>query len=439
MKFFGRKEEIAILRKIRMSSLEHAQFTVLTGRRRIGKTSLVIKAYEDQPIVYFFVGRKAETILCEEFRIEVESKLNVKMGGNPKSFNEMFEYLMELSKTRNFTLFIDELQNFTRVNPSIFSDMQKIWDLNHNQSRINLVVCGSIYSMMTRIFRDHKEPLYNRQNRFMTISAFKPSDLKEILSNYTSSWTNDDLLALYSFTGGVAKYVELLMDDNAWTLEQMIDSMVNPDSTFINEGRSILVEEFGKDYDMYFSILTAIATGKTKRCEIESLVGKQVSGYLSRLEDDYEIITKQIPIGAKQLTKNAIYTIRDNFFTFWFRFIFRYSHIVEINAYNQLRTIILRDYHTFSGIMLERYFHAKAKESQSYTMIGRWWDRKGENEIDLITANELEKEVTFIEIKRNRKNISLNILDKKTSIILKKINLFNGYNVKIKGLDLEDM
>ena len=85
----------------------------------------------------------------------------MKLGGTPSGFAELFDYLMQLSKEQSFTLFIDEFQNFVRVNPAVFSDIQKIWDLNHSDSRINLIVCGSVYSMMTKIFRDKKEPLYN--------------------------------------------------------------------------------------------------------------------------------------------------------------------------------------------------------------------------------------------------------------------------------------
>jgi len=439
MKFYDRIEEIATLRKIRQNANENAQFTVITGRRRIGKTSLVLKAYEDSPILYFFVGRKAESLLCEEFRKEVENKLSLKMGGTPANFAELFDYVMILSKGRSFILFIDEFQNFARINPSIFSDIQKIWDLNHTSSRINLVVCGSVYSMMVKIFRDAKEPLYNRQNRFMHIRAFKPSVLKDIMEDNAPGYSKEDLLALYSFTGGVAKYVQLLVEDHALTLESMIESMISPDSVFINEGRAILVEEFGKDYDTYFSILSAIASGHTRRGEIESLIGKEISGYLTRMEDDYGIIRKEIPLGAKPLSKNAIYEIHDNFFTFWFRFIFKYGHVVEIGAYNQLRALIQRDYATFSGRMLERYFHAKAAESGKYTFIGRWWDRKGENEIDMIVGNEIDKSAEIIEIKRKRKNISLESLDEKAKNVIRQVDALKGYTVGLRGLDIEDM
>jgi len=439
MKFYDRTEEIANLHKIRKNSSENAQFTVITGRRRIGKTSLVLKAYEDTPMLYFFVGRKAENLLCEEFRQEVESKLSVKMGGVPANFAELFDFLMALSRERNFTLFIDEFQNFAKINPSVFSDMQKIWDLNHSASRINLVVCGSVYSMMTKIFRDSKEPLYNRQNHFMNVKAFKPSVLKEIMRDHAPGYSNDDLLALYSFTGGVAKYVQLLIENHAFTVDAMIDSIISSDSVFINEGRAILVEEFGKDYDTYFSILSAIASGNTRRNEIESIIGKEIGGYLTRLEDDYGIIKKEIPLGAKTLSKNAVYIIQDNFFTFWFRFIFKYGHIIEIGAYEQMQTLIRRDYTTFSGKMLERYFHAKAAESGKYTIIDRWWDRKGENEIDMIAANEIDKTVEIFEIKRQRKNINIAVLDEKVKIMLPQIVALKGFSVEIRGIEMENM
>lgn len=439
MKFFDRKEEIATLRRIREKAKDTAQFTVITGRRRIGKTSLVLKAYEDLKFIYLFVGRKAESLLCEEFRAEIESKLNVRLGGTPSGFAELFDYLMNISKDRSFTVFIDEFQNFERVNPSIFSDMQRIWDLNHQDSKINLIVCGSIYSMMTKIFRDRKEPLYNRQNRFMTIKAFQPSVLKEIMDEYNPGYTNDDLLALFAFTGGVAKYVQLLVDDDALTVERMIKSIVSEDSTFINEGKSILVEEFGKEYDTYFSILSAIAAGKTHRSEIESVIERQTGGYLTRLEDDYGIIAREVPVGAKPMSKNTVYSIHDNFFTFWFRFIFKYGHILEIGGYEHLQSIISRDYATFSGLMLERYFREKAIESKKFTGIGRWWDRKGENEIDMVASNELTRSVEICEIKRNRKNISFKLLEEKADRMLGAVGQFGGYSVSIKGLDLNDM
>lgn len=439
MRFFDRTEEIASLQEIRKQAQENAQFTVVTGRRRIGKTMLVRKAYEDEPLLYFFVARKAEGDLCEDYRLEIENKLGIPIMGRPERFADVFEYLMKLSAVRPITLFIDEFQEFFRVNKSVFSDMQRIWDLYSQDSRINLIVCGSIYSMMTKIFKDKKEPLYNRQSRFMTVRSFRPSVLKEILTEYNPSYTSEDLLALYSFTGGVAKYVQLLVDAGAMTKSAMLDHIIKTDSIFLGEGKAVLIEEFGKDYGVYFSILSAIARGKTSRSEIESVVGREIGGYLTKLENDYEVIAKKQPLFEKSSTKNVRYTIEDNFFTFWFRFIYKYSYMLEIENYDSLKTIINRDYETFSGLMLERYFRRVLIERKTFTRIGGWWDRKGENEIDIVAENELDKKATFYEVKRKVGNIDTKVLEQKATAFLRATGEFKGYTIINQGLSMDDM
>lgn len=417
----------------------NAQFTVVTGRRRVGKTSLVWKAYEDEPILYFFVARKAESELCEDYRLEIESKLGIPTMGRVERFAEMFEYVMRLSVERPVTFFIDEFQEFFRVNKSVYSDMQRIWDIYSPKAHLNLVVCGSIYSMMTKIFKDRKEPLYNRQTRFMTVRPFTPVVLKEILAEYNPAHTSEDLLALYSFTGGVAKYVQLLMDAGATDKMKMLDRIVRADSVFLGEGKAVLIEEFGKDYGVYFSILSAIARGKTLRSEIESVVGREIGGYLTKLEKEYEVVCKRQPLFEKSATKNVRYSIEDNFFTFWFRFIHKYNYMLEIGNYDSLKAVIARDYETFSGLMLERWFKHALAGTHRYTRLGSWWDRKGENEIDIVAENELDGEAAFFEIKRKAGNIDMGELKGKAAAFLRTTGEFKGYSISYKGLSMDDM
>ena len=439
MRFFDRTEEIASLKEILGLSKSNAQFTVVTGCRRIGKTSLVWKAYEKEPILYFFVARKAESDLCADYIQEIENKLTIPTMGRVERFPEIFEYLMKISIERPITLFIDEFQEFFKVNKSVYSEMQRIWDMYHTKARINLIVCGSIFSMMTKIFKDKKEPLYNRQTRFMSIKPFSPAVLKEIMAEYNPHYTTEDLLALYSFTGGVAKYVQLLVDAGATTKIKMLNHIIKADSVFIGEGKAILIEEFGKDYGVYFSILSAIARGKTLRSEIEQIVGREIGGYLTKLEKEYEVITKNQPIFEKSSTKNVHYTIEDNFFTFWFRFIYKYNYMLEIENYDAVKTIINRDYETFSGKMLERYFRRVLVESKEFTRIGSWWDRKGENEIDIVAENELNNEAIFIEVKRKEENFDAEVLNEKVNMFTRATGKFKDYAVSQKGLSMTDM
>lgn len=439
MKFFDRIYEIRKLREIRIFSHNSAQFTVLTGRRRIGKTSLVMKAYEDETILYFFVTRSTESVLCEEFVEELTSKLQIPILGKVDRFADIFDFVMELSKTRPLTLMIDEFQDFNRVNSAIFSQMQKIWDKKKGESRMNLIVCGSVYSMMTKLFRDKKEPLYGRQTEFMKIEPFKPSIVKEILGYYNPDYSKEDLLAFYTYTGGVAKYVELLIDAGSTTAEKMLERIIAKNSYFIYEGKNMLIEEFGRDYGRYFDILKLIATGHNTRGEIEGILHVEVSGYMTRLENDYGLIVKSKPMFQKSNNKNIVYAISDLFLQFWFRFIYKYNYFIEANAYKKLAEIVERDYETYSGKVLERYFKEVLKESEQFTHIDNWWDRKGENEIDLIAADDLGRHVTFYEVKRQRKELDMKTLEEKVQRFQEVTGEYRRYDIKLSGLCMEDM
>ena len=439
MKFYNREKEIKKLLEIKEQSKKNAQFSVVTGRRRIGKTQLLLKSYENTKFLYFFVAKKSEVILCQDFLQELKEKLNLPILGEVNSFSVLFEYIVQLSYEQNITLIIDEFQEFFTVNPSVYSDMQRIWDLHKDKARLNLIVSGSVISLMYKIFENYKEPLFGRANHFLKLQAFKTNILKEILSDYNPNYTPDDLLALYSFTGGVAKYVQLFMD-NGWTSkEKMIEGMIDENSIFISEGKNLLIDEFGKEYGTYFSILTAISEGKNTRAEIENLLKKEIGGYLTKMERDFNLIKKQQPIFTKSSTKNVKYQIEDNFIMFWFRFIYKYSSMIEIGAYEQLRKIIERDFSSFSGHMLEKYFRENAQISQAYTSIGNYWDRKGETEIDFIAVNEIEKSIDFAEIKRQKNNISIEKLRQKAAEFLIQNPQFNSYKKGFYAWSLEDM
>ncbi len=441
MKFFDREIEFEKLRELEEISDEIAQFTIITGRRRVGKTEMVKEFYENKTILYFFVARKAEADLCDIFVEEIRSKLNIPMvDSKGMSFASVFRFVMELSQTRHITLFIDEFQDFYRVNSSIYSDMQNIWDTYKNNARINLIVAGSVNTLMNKIFKDKKQPLFGRQTSTIHVRPFKPSVLKTILSDYCPNYKRSDLLALYTLTGGVAKYVELFIDRKRYSEKRMLDLFFEQDSYFLQEGKNMLIDEFGKDYGIYFSILTLIAQGKNTRSELEtSLNVKELSGYLKNLTDEYGLICKMQPIYEKSTNKNVHYAINDQFLSFWFRFVYKYTHIIEAGGIDKLKTIAERDFATVSGKALENYFKEVLIESKQYTRLGYWHDRKGENEIDIIAENEIDEQLEFIEVKRQAKNFEEEVLKTKSETFIKTVGHLSDYDIKYKCLSLEDM
>ena len=440
MKFFGRTKEIGILRDIRSVADKSAQFTVVTGRRRVGKTELIRKAFEGTPYLYFFVARRSEKELCASFQEEISNKLGEFLPGEQSRFRDIFKWVLVYSCEHPLTLVIDEFQDFKRCDPAIFSEMQRDWDEFHSRAKINLVVCGSANTLMNRIFRDDKEPLFGRQSAFLKVAPLPVSTLKRILRAHNPSFTPSDLLALYAITGGVAKYVAVLMDRGAVTSEKMVNAAVCDGSILVEEGKTSLIEEFGKDYGIYFSILSAIARGVTERGQIENAVGAgALGGYLQRLEKDYEIIVRRQPLFAKSLAKNLRYAIGDNFYNFWFRFIAGHSAAVELGAFDRLRTLIRRDWSVFTGFALERYFAAKLSESGRYTRLGGWWDRKGESEIDLIAEDEIGRTATFCEVKLDAKRFAPSELERKRDVFLRATGEYAGWRCDCRVLSLSDM
>ena len=436
MKFYNRERELSQLSSIRERSINQGQLTVMVGRRRIGKTSLLKKSVENSPAVYLFVAKKSEILLCKEFVEIIKESLGISFYGETSRFIDVFAWLMDISENRNFTLIIDEFQEFSNINPSIFSDMQNIWDSKKNQSKINLIVCGSIFSLMKKIFEDSKEPLFSRATAKINVKPFEPETLKEILTDYNNSFTSEDLLAFYSFTGGVAKYVENLVNAKSFQLNGILDEIFQQNSLFLDEGKNVLIEEFGKDYATYFSILSLIATSKTSRSEIESILEMSVGGYLEKLENDYSLIKKIKPIFSKPSNRQIKYSIEDNFLNFWFRFIFKYRSTIEIENYELVKNIVKRDYSTFVGKSLEKYFKEKMIASKEFTDIGTYWEKGNLNEIDIVAINEIDKKLVFAEVKLNKQKISIPILQQKAQGI---VGNFKGYQIQYLGLSLEDM
>jgi len=434
MKFYNREKELANLKKIKERSLNSAKMTIIVGRRRIGKTKLIKEAYKER--VYLFVSKKNEALLCDEFIDIIQNALKIKILGEFKHFSKLFEYLMVLSKTTDFTLVIDEFQEFLQVNPTLYADMQNIWDSNKETSKMNLVLSGSIYSLMKKIFEDKKEPLFGRADNKIHLKPFTVITLKEIMKEHYPSYTNEDLLSFYIFTGGVAKYVELFVDNDAFTFEKQLDLLFEENSLFIDEGKNLLIEEFGKEYTTYFSILSLIASSKTSRSEIESILGKNVGGYLDRLENEYTIIKKVKPIFAKEGSRTLKYEIIDNFFHFWFRFIYKNRSAIEIENYHYVKSIVKRDFSTYSGRFLEKYFIEKLKASGNYSNIGTYWERGNQNEIDIVAINDDKKTMLIAEVKINANKINLALLREKAS---KLVDKKKNYSVEYTGYSLDDI
>ena len=448
MKFYDREKEQNELRRIRQLAYTNmSQMTLITGRRRIGKTVLSKHTFsENGDMLYLFIARKSESELVTTLIDGLHEQTDMYIPDGLTSFVALLRHLFEQGKHQSFTLVLDEFQEFMNINPSVFSDIQNLWDSYHEQTHINLVISGSAYRLMQKIFMDKDEPLFNRADHIIRLQPFRTEVLKQILADYNPHYTNDDLLALYTITGGVPKYMTWLLDNGCVNKEQMYAYVFSENSHFLEEGRTLLVSEFGKNYGTYFSILQEIASGFTTQAQIEQrLGGISVGGHLKVLDETYSVIKKERPIFAKPDSRTVQYSLNDNFLRFWFRYVEKNRSMIEIQNFEGLLRLATKDYETYTGLVLERYFRQQMAETSDWREINGWWRSKAimykgqtiDAEVDIIALPVEGKKALVAEVKRKKEEYKHELFMLKVEY-LRQTEL-HKYQVETKLLTLEDM
>jgi len=288
---------------------------------------------------------------------------------------------------------------------------------------------------MHKIFEDSNEPLFGRADRILKLKPFTIKALWEILKQNKHA-SIQTLFLYFLFSGGIPKYVDMLLTHKVFTENAIVNFIFSESSPLLEEGNLVLIEEFGKDYITYFSILELLAIGKTGRGEIESIIQKDIGAYLHRLEKTYDLIKSVNPIDAKPQGKLQKYTITDQFLRFWFRFIYRHRSTVEIGNFQYLKETYYHAIPSYKGRILEFFFHNLFAQSQLYNRVGSYWNRSGTDEIDLIAINDLKKQLVIAEVKLNNDAISLAKLQQKAK---KFIQQYTDYSISYKALSLEDV
>ncbi|MCD6145163.1 MAG: ATP-binding protein [Methanosarcinales archaeon] len=427
--FINRKNELRTLEDIYSSG--SSSLVVIYGRRRVGKTELSRQFIKGKKAVYFFIEIKPETLVLKDIEESLGEILKIKPRID--SWDDLFDLLFE-QKEKLIVVF-DEFQNLSKVNPGIFSKFQKYWDLNHNKSQHMFLVIGSYVGMIKKIFKDTKEPLFGRAMMLFNIKPFNFFDSFTFLKAFFELGI-EDASKFYFIFGGVPKYLLLAgqmgTDDPVETFKKLfIDTKI-----LTEEGKNILTLEFGSEHRSYFSILEAISSGNATPKEISDYTGLQpgaVSKYLHELVTNYEIVIREKPVIMSR-TRDTRYFLLDNFFNFWFRFIYRNSRLLEINPERAFE-LIMKDINSYFGKAFEKQaveflieMNRKGLLPFEFMDIGRWWYKT--EEIDIITLNRERKEISFFECKwssldSNEAEIILAGLKRKTTLV-------NWYNARRK-------
>lgn len=435
MRFYGREKELSVLRSIKERSLTESTFTTVLGKRRVGKTALILESVRGTKYVYLFITRLDQVILCERMQ-RAAFDAGVDIPGKIETVGDLLKALMIHSRTEPITVIIDEFQELRNVDPSIFGDIQIVWDSYRDGAHIDLIVSGSVHSMMVSIFEDEKQPLFRRPTSKIRIEPFSMAQMKVILREHNPDPTHEDELMFFMLTGGVPYYVAALIDSGAKTADDMLETALSNGSIFLTDGKDVLISEFGKDYRTYFSILHLISQGREKRSEIESVIGIDPGAYLERLEKVYSFAKQVTTIPMKPNARNSRWTVSDMYLRFYFRFVLPYSDYIELGRNDLLLRSVRNMLEEYEGRALEDYFRRKISEESEFTQIGGFWNRDGTIEIDIIVLDDLRKTAELIEVKRNPAKLDMGKLKEKGKSVAP---MLEGYDISYRGLSMDDI
>lgn len=441
MRFYGRSDELGVLKTLLTdaSTGKGSRMAGVYGRRRVGKTTLVLKALEgaDIPVFDFFISRRYSAgSVTRDWLGQICSAYGIRRVPQIDSPAQVIEYAMELSEKQPCALFIDECQEISASVPQFWSELQHIWDRNKARSRVFLILSGSIVSALEKLFGSQSEPLFGRLDGQIHLKPFPPRLVREIFLEESHGTDPADLLFTYAATGGVARYLELLAQSDAMKMKSGVRYIFSPEGEWLrSEGALYLSNEFRAEAPAYTDILRSIATGATKWNEIQAGCDDTISPYMKRLED-FRILKRTQPVFEKKSARQVRYGIADPFFRLWLRFVDTPLHrtLSEAGRWEELQKFVLSDMPSFLGRTLEDWYRLSALQEGPWTEVGSWWDRRGENEIDLVAADPVSRRLLFGEVKMNPAKYSEARLRLKGERFLEANPRFAPWSVQVKGL-----
>lgn len=421
MIFINREKELKSLNQFYELSKKKCFPIVIYGQRRVGKTRLVKKFIKDNNSIYFFVDdAKNPKILLEEYSKILKENKFITEYEKIENWESFFKVIF--SRLKNQIVVFDEFQNFLHVDISIFSILQKNLDENE-ETPLMLIFLGSIIGMMKSVFEDEKAPLFGRMKSFYHL---KPLNFSESALFLKKLGYNDFsfFIEFYSIFGGYPRYYTLLKDYEIKTqdiLEILSELVLKENAILKNEVMNNLKLNFGNGKTNYYMIIEAISQGNTSLTQIANYVGlttNSINPFLNELVNYYEFIQRDVPITIEnqKFNKQGIYSIENNFFNFYFKFIHKNQHLTQLEKKDKILDIIKENYKHLVSKKFEQICIEWMKKTNNNYSFGKWRNRKGD-EIDVVGINKEKKEIIFGECKWTSKPVSVEIYN---DLLLKK-------------------
>ncbi len=419
MKFINRIRELKALNE--KWETKTSQFFIIYGKRRVGKTELVKQFLKDKPAIYFLADKRNHIDQLKELGRVIGNYFNDKILAR-NGFRDWIEFFEYVSSKGNepLAIAIDEYPYLVETHGAISSIFQKGWDQYLKNSKIFFILLGSSISIMESETLIHKSPLFGRRTGQILVNPM----------TYENSWKFfpkkkfDEFISIYSITDGMPSY--LIQFDADMTLRENIEKKIFSPIEFLHNEVEFMLKEELREPKNYLAILKAISWGKRKFGEIVNDTGlakNVITKYLTTLER-LHLVEKEIPVTEKNPGKSrrGLYKISDNFFRFWFQYVFPFKSDLEIGKYSHVFDKFDQSFAVFESFVYEQVCQELIfnfeKELFPIERVGRWWER--EKEVDVMGINEREQKIVFGECKWSSKPIGTNIyldLKKKSSFV----------------------
>lgn len=420
--FVGRHQELEQLNQAYQEN--DFQFTVIYGRRRIGKTSLINEFLKDKKAIYYVALEENAEDNLKRFSDAISIFKNTDQGGKEKfaNFEECFKEITRLAQKQRVILVIDEFPYLAKAYPTISSMLQSYIDHEFKETNLFLILCGSSMSFMERQVLGYQSPLYGRRTLALKLEPFKLSEAHEMLPKLSK----EDAFIINTVCGGVPQYLSY-MSDSMSVADNIKKNFLSKSGRLFDEPNNLLQQEL-RDPTNYNSIINAIASGASKHSKIAQSAHLQtgpLTTYLNNLID-LGIVEKKLPVTEqkKSRSKNIVYRICDGMFRFWYTFVGKQADLIERGLTDLAWVKVQKSLSDFMGPEFEKYsqdfmWSQDMNEKivpNPFIHLGNWWgtDKRTHQqvELDIVGFSDDERDGYFGECKWKNEPISRSVLEK---------------------------
>jgi len=388
MRFYGREKELELMELL---NSKKPGFLVVTGKRRVGKTELIKEFIRNKNALYYFVdSNKSIEVLMREFGKYTVETLKLPAYIKIDTPESLIDFLF--SYNEDIVAVFDEFQRFQKLYPAFITQLQKYWDMRSKESKLFLITSGSSVGMIKKIFIEGGAPLFRRADNIVTLKLFSAKQIFCILDDLGIKELHDKL-DLYFLFGGTIYYYRLLEKYECKNLKDAFSNLIFNDlAPLRREMGDVLIEEFGKEHATYYEIISALAEGKATQKEIADnthISASSLPPYIDELINLLGIVEHRVPVTEDIRSKKGRYFLKDNFFRFYARFIYRNMSLYQGGRYDLLIEKTLSEWNAFTGWAFEEMVREILREELAgeYENISSWWNRRGD-EIDLLALGK---------------------------------------------------